>query len=186
MIGHRACFVPIISLHEGCPCGEIGCINFYFECVMTVHFWTIIFLSFPSMHYEHPPLTPCNSLELDLLSDTKTRTRHLVDHAPPLIMTVRLGLLFSFPPLLLLYYGHSSFAPCNGLELDLLSDTKTGTRCLMDCAPPPLSITCLTLALTVLPMCASVPADVHPLRPLCTHISLLLPYVSLHLLCTPS
>ena len=102
-------------------------------------------------------------------------------------MTVRLGLLFSIyllsPLSLLLYYGHPPFAPCYGLELDLLSDTKTGIRCLVDCAPPPLSITCLTLALTVPSTCASVPADVHPLCPLCAHISSPLPYVSLHLMC---
>ena len=55
-------------------------------------------------------------------------------------MTVRLGLLFfspSIPLPLLLYYEHPPFAPCNGLELDLLSDTKTGTRRLVDCAPFP-------------------------------------------------
>ena len=91
----------------------------------------------------------------------------------------------SFPPLsLLLYYGHSPFAPCNGLELGLLSDTKTGTRCLADCAPPPLSITCLTLTLTVPSTRASVPADVHPLCPLYARISSLSPYVSLHRWCT--
>ena len=50
--------------------------------------------------------------------------------------------------------------------------------------PPPLSITCLTLTLTVLPTCASVPADVHPLCPSYVHLSSWLPYVSLHLLCT--
>ena len=86
-------------------------------------------------------------------------------------------------PSSLLYYGHLPFAPCNSLKLDLPSDTKARTRCLADCAPPPLSITCLTLAFTVPPMRASVPADVHPLCLLCAHISSLLPYVSLHLLC---
>ena len=40
------------------------------------------------------------------------------------------------PSPLLWYYGHPPFAPCYGLELDLLSNTKTGTRCLADCAPP--------------------------------------------------
>jgi hypothetical protein len=103
------------------------------------------------------------------------------------VMTVRLGLLFSFylfpfPPLLL-YYGHSPFVPCNSLELDLPSDTKARTRCLADCALSPLSITCLTLAFTVLPTRASVPADVHPLCPLCARISSPLPYVPLHRLC---
>ena len=102
------------------------------------------------------------------------------------VMTVRLGPSFFFHLLStsLLYYGHPPFAPCYSLELDLFSDTKTGTRCLADCAPPPLSITCLTLAFTVLPMRASVPADVHPLCPLCARTSSPLPYVSLHLLCT--
>ena len=98
---------------------------------------------------------------------------------------MRLGLLFSFhlfpfPLPLFLYYGHPPFVPCYSLELDLLSDTKTGTRCLADHAPPPLSITCLTLALTVPSTRASVPADVHPLCPPCAHICSLPPYVSLH------
>ena len=84
----------------------------------------------------------------------------------------------------LLYYGHPPFAPCYGLELDLLSDTKTGTRCLADCAPLPLSITCVTLTLTVLPTRASVPADVHLLCPSYARLSSLWPYVSLHHLCT--
>ena len=44
-------------------------------------------------------------------------------------------------------------------------------RCLADCALSPLSITCLTLALTVLYMRASVPADVHPL---CTYYACIL------------
>ena len=105
------------------------------------------------------------------------------------VMTVRLGLSFFFhllfPPLpFLLYYGHPLFAPCNSLELDLPSDTKANTRCLADCAPFPLSITCLTLTLTVLPMHASVPADVHPSCPSYACPSSLLPYVSLHCLCT--
>ena len=102
------------------------------------------------------------------------------------VMTVRLELLFSFPfpPFpLLLYHGHRPSAPCYSLELNLPSDTKTGTRSLVNCAPPPLSITCLTLALTVLPTRASVPADVHPLCPSYAHSSSLLPYVSLHRLC---
>ena len=104
-------------------------------------------------------------------------------------MTVHLGLLFfspySLPFLLLLqYYGHSPFTPCNSLELDLLSDTKARTECLADCALPLLSITCLTLALTVPPTRASVPADVHPSCPSYAHPSSLLPYVSLHRLCT--
>ena len=43
---------------------------------------------------------------------------------------------FLFPLLLLLYYGHPPFTPCNSLELDLPSDTKARTRCLADCAPP--------------------------------------------------
>ena len=106
-----------------------------------------------------------------------------------IVMTVHLGLLFSFhllpfPSFLLLYYGHPPLAPCYGLELDLPSNTKTGTRCLADCAPPPLSITCLTLALTVPPTRASVPADVRPLCPSYARPSSLLPYVSLHYLCT--
>ena len=56
--------------------------------------------------------------------------------------------------------------------------------CLVDCAPPPLSSTCFTLALTVLHMRASVPADVHPLCTVHARISSPLPYVSLHRLCT--
>ena len=93
----------------------------------------------------------------------------------------------SFPPLsLLLYYRHPPFAPCNGLKLNLLSNTKTGARCLIDYVPPPLSITCFTFTFTVSFTCASVSADAHPLCPLCVHISLLLPYVSLHRWCTLS
>ena len=107
----------------------------------------------------------------------------------PCVMTVRLGPSFSFiyslsPSPSLLYYGHLPFAPGNSLELDLPSDTKARTRCLTDCAPSPLSITCLTLTLAVLPTRASVPADVHPWCPLCARISSPLPYVSVHLLCT--
>ena len=106
----------------------------------------------------------------------------------PCVMTVRLGLSFFFhllpsPLSFVLYYGHPPVAPCNSLELDLPSNTKARTRCLVDCAPSPLSITCLTHALTVLPTRASVPANVHPLCPLCARISSLLPYVSLHPLC---
>ena len=86
-------------------------------------------------------------------------------------------------PYLSLYNGHPPFAPCYGLELDLFSDTKTGTRCLADCAPPPLSITCPTLALTVPSTRASVPADVHLLCPSHARLSSLLPYVSLHRSC---
>ena len=56
--------------------------------------------------------------------------------------------------------------------------------CLVDCAPPPLSITCFTLALTVLYMRAPVSADVHPLCTVHARISSPLPYVSLHLPCT--
>ena len=56
-------------------------------------------------------------------------------------MTVCFELLFfSLPiysPSLLLYYRHSPSASCSGLELDLPSDTKTGTRCLADCTPTP-------------------------------------------------
>ena len=85
-----------------------------------------------------------------------------------------------------LYYGHPPFAPCYSLELDLLSDTETGARCLADCAPPPLSITCLTLALTVPSTHASVPADVHPLCPSYALFSSLLPYVSSHRWCALS
>ena len=105
-------------------------------------------------------------------------------------MTVHLGPLFFFhlfplPSLsLLLYYGHPPFASCNSLELDLLSDTKARTRCLANCALSPLSITCLTLALTVLPTRASVPANMHPSCPSYAHPSSLLPYVSLHHWCT--
>ena len=87
------------------------------------------------------------------------------------VMTVRLGLLFFFPipfppsP----YYGHPSFVPW----------------CLVNGAPSFLSITCLTLAFTVLHTRASVPADVRPLCTVHACISSPLPYVSLHLLCTP-
>ena len=88
------------------------------------------------------------------------------------------------PSFLLLYYRHPPFAPCNSLELDSLSDTKARTRCLVNCALPLLSITCLTLTPTVPPTCASVPADVHPSCPSYAHPSSLLPYVSLHHLCT--
>ena len=56
--------------------------------------------------------------------------------------------------------------------------------CLVDCAPSLLSITCLTLAFTVLHTRASVPADVHPLCTVHARISSPLPYVSLHLPCT--
>ena len=118
----------------------------------------------------------------------------ILSHIPLLtadVMTVRLGLsfsfhLFPFPPFfpLLLYYRHPPVAPCNSLELDSLSDTKARTRCLIDCALPPLSITCLTLALTVLPMCALVPADVHLSCPSYVRPSSLLPYVSWYHLCT--
>ena len=93
-----------------------------------------------------------------------------------------------------LYFSTSPFHYCTTNTLPSLLDTvfswtdlpipKTGSRCLADCAPPPLSITCLTLALTVPPTRASVPADVHPLCPLCARTSSPLPYVSLHLLCT--
>ena len=80
------------------------------------------------------------------------------------VTTVRPGLLFFFsipspPPSP--YYRHPP--------------------CLADCAPSLLSITCLTLAFTVPPTRASVPADVHPLCTFHTHISSPLPYVSLHL-----
>ena len=103
-------------------------------------------------------------------------------------MTVRLGPLFffhlpfSFP--YLLYYGHFPFAPCQRLELDLLSDTKAATRCLADCVLLPLSITRPTPTFAVLLMRASVPADVHPSCPPYARISSPLPYVSLHPLCT--
>ena len=91
---------------------------------------------------------------------------------------------FLLPLSLLLYYGHSPVAPCNSLELDLLSDTKARIRCLVGGGHfPPLSITCLTLALTVLPTRASVPADVHLACPSYVRLSLPLPYVSLHHLC---
>ena len=52
------------------------------------------------------------------------------------------------------------------------------------CPSPLLSITHLTLTLTVLPTRASVPADVHLSCPSNTRLSSLLPYVSLHCLCT--
>ena len=85
----------------------------------------------------------------------------------------------------LLYHGHPPFAPCYRLELDLPSNTKTGTRCLADCVLPlPLSITRSILIFAVLLMRASVPADVHPSCPLCARISSPSPYVSLHPLCT--
>jgi hypothetical protein len=63
---------------------------------------------------------------------------------------------------------------------------RLGQDALRTVCLPPLSITCLTLALTVLLMRASVPADVHPCVPLCVRISSPLPYGSLHLLCTLS
>ena len=121
----------------------------------------------------------------------KARLRDPTDPSPPFtsVTTVRLGLLFFFLSIplllpLLLYDGYSPFVPCNSLELDLLSDTKARTRCLADCTLSLLSITCLTLAFTVLPMRASVPADVHPSCPSYARPSSLLPYVSLHCLCT--
>ena len=63
----------------------------------------------------------------------------------PGVMTMRLDYYFSSTYSLspsLLYYTTDTFplAPCNSLELDLPSDTKARTRCLADCAPPPLSI----------------------------------------------
>ena len=87
------------------------------------------------------------------------------------------------PPSFLLYYRCFLLTPCNGLELDLPSD-KTGTRCLADCGPTPLSITCLILTPTVPFTRASVPANAHPSCTLCACISSLLPYVSLHHWCT--
>ena len=107
------------------------------------------------------------------------------------VMTVRLELLFSFhlfplpPPFL--YCCTMDTLPLllvMALSWTYSLITKTGTRCLVDCAPLPLSITCLTLALTVLPTRASVPADVHLSRPSDARLSSLLPYVSLHRLCT--
>ena len=100
------------------------------------------------------------------------------------VMTVHLGLLFSFIyPLPTVLRTPTPSTSCNSLELDLPSDTKARTRCLADCALPLLSITCLTLTLTVLPTCASVPADVHLSCPSNARLSSLLPYVSLHHLC---
>ena len=105
------------------------------------------------------------------------------------VMTVRLGHYFLFhlsiPLSYLLYYGHPPFAPCHCLELDLPPDIETGTRCLADCAPFPLSITRPIPTFAVPFMCASVPADVHSSCPLHAHISSPLPYVSPHFLCTP-
>ena len=138
-----------------------------------------------------PPSQP-NDMAVQLKPGALDTLNHKVYPLTQVVMTVRLGLLFSFhlfpisPSLLLLYYGHSSFAPCYSLKLDLPSDTETGTRCLVDCAPPPLSITCLTLALTVPSTRASVPADVHPLCPSYAPSSSLLPYVSSHHWCAPS
>ena len=70
----------------------------------------------------------------------------IICHIAPLVMIERLDYYFFFyllPSLpSLLYYttGTPPFAPCNSLELDLPSDTKARTRCLVDCAPSPLSI----------------------------------------------
>ena len=123
----------------------------------------------------------------DPTSQLQSPLADMAIHIHPAVMTVCLEPLFSFtysPPPSLPYYGHSPVAPCNSLELDLTSDTKARTRCLADCVPPPLSITCPIPTLTVPPMRASVPADVHLSCPLCACISSLLLYVSLHLLCT--
>ena len=83
------------------------------------------------------------------------------------VMTVRPELLFffSFPSPPSPYHGPLPY--------------------LADCAPSLLSITCFTLALTVLHTRASVPADVHPLCTVHACVSSPLPYVSLHPLCTP-
>ena len=88
------------------------------------------------------------------------------DSATLCVMTVRPGLLFffSFPSPPSPYYGP--------------------LPCLADCAPSLLSITCFTLALTVLHTRASVPVDVHLLCTFHAHISSPLPYVSSHPLCT--
>ena len=75
-----------------------------------------------------------------------------------------------------------SFTSCNGLELDYLLIPRLGQDALWTVPLLlPLSITSLTLTFTVPSTCASVPVDVHPLCPLCIHISSLLPYVPLHL-----
>ena len=85
-------------------------------------------------------------------------------------MTVRLGLLFFFPSLPI-----SPFHYCTTGTLPSLLDTvfswthlpipRLDQDALRTVHPLPLSITCLTLAVTVLLMRASVPADVHPLCP---------------------
>ena len=52
-----------------------------------------------------------------------------------------------------------------------------------DCAPPPLSIACLTLAVAIPSTRTSVPTDVHPSCPSYAPLSSLLPYVLSHLWC---
>ena len=68
-------------------------------------------------------------------------------HAMSLVLTIEAcydrasWTIIFFPSILsLLYHGPTYlFAPCNSLELDLPSDTKARTRCLVDCvlSPPP-------------------------------------------------
>ena len=87
------------------------------------------------------------------------------DRASWTLFFFHLSLLFPY----LLYHGHSPFAPCQRLELDLPSNTKTETRCLADCALLPLSITRLIPTFAELLMRASVPADAHPFMPTFPH-----------------
>ena len=101
-------------------------------------------------------------------------------------MTVRLGLLFSFiyflsPPSLLLYYGPLPLPLDTVLSWIYSLIPRLEQDASRTVHPPPLSITCPTLTLTVPSTRASVPADVHPLCPFCARISSLSPYVSLHL-----
>ena len=89
---------------------------------------------------------------------------------------------FSFPLLLLLCYRCSPSPVVIALSWTYSPIPKLGQDALRT-VHLPLSITCPTLALTVLPMHASVSADVHRSCPSYAHPSSLLPYVSLHRLC---
>ena len=119
-------------------------------------------------------------------SVSKGRTasaRRCYDRASWTGLSLFLSIYFPF----FFHYGTMGTLPSlleTVLSWTYLPIPKTGSRCLADCAPPPLSITCPILAPTVLPTCASVPADVHPLCPFCARISSPLPYVPLHHLCT--
>ena len=103
------------------------------------------------------------------------------DRAP---WTIILFLSPTFP--LPSYYTMDTLPPLLVIALSwtYLLISRLGQDALRTVHCLPYLLTCLTLAPTVLPTRASVPADVHLLCPLCARISSPLPYVSLHLLCT--